>query len=1127
MKSKMTAGSPSARLAGTREQAVKVSDRNILVSAGAGTGKTSVLVERFLHFVANAQVPVTDILALTFTEKAAYEMKSRVYKGLTKLKLETARRDLESAWISTIHAFAARVLREHPLEAGVDPDFRVLESEESDYLKIQSAGAALDRLCEKGNESFELLKIYGENDIVDGMIRVLETARLEGKSLNEFFEKNRTSSAKTLSPDEEVRRAVLLFEELGETQLAKEIGDFQRAGDWDWRRVEAYHEWTSSFSRKRGKKGQEAAWQELKKVLCPAFLAKKLDELAEPWGKRFEQLAVTFEEIYEYEKKEKNFLDFDDLQIRALRLFKKEDPVHQKLRKRYQSRFRQILVDEFQDTNYLQMELIRLLSTGSNLFLVGDYKQSIYAFRGAEPRLFLDKERAYESSGEGLRIPLNVNYRSQPKVLSFINSLFERLWNEDDFHYEKLEPGVAAIQESGKAVELLVTDAEEGEGLDSARMREAAQIAERILELHGEGVAFGDMAVLFQAMNSIGIYEHALKAAGVPYFAVAGRGFYHQPEIRDMVSFLSFLENPRADIALAATLRSPLFQLRDNTLFWLSYHVKKARSERKLSLPLYEGVKNIEQIAEIPEEEKNKVRFFREVGAELLAVKDRVKLTELLDLVLEKTSYELTVLADPQGARRFANLKKLLNLAREFESFEPMRLGAFLKTVKRLETEQIRESEAQMEAEMSGRVVRLLTVHRSKGLEFPVVFVADMGREKMSQDSGKVIAQAEMGYALQLFHPWTTEKELPWRWKQIYEAIRNKHKEEWKRLFYVATTRAKNRLILSGVRKEAGETKESFAAMSSWMEWLTAVLPEVADRVDVRESGDIKLKRKPEVLAEKKTFRKIFSDFRCKPLNDLISSKTVIRKVSEFSDSIFSGMDGDIQVAARTIDLPVSAYAAFVKSPEQYRRIYEIGHADDEPPDLAMPWDGQADDGQLNAADFGTRVHSVLEHLDFDQAEETLDRLTKKIFAEAPLEQKQEVTLIVRHFMQTKLFAELRQAKKIYRELPFVLNERHGLIYGVVDLLFEDRQGRWHVLDYKTAVGDDAKVQSSGYDLQVMIYALAVQRLAGILPAEAVVYFLKNQHEYAVRLDERGLERFAEDLRRLQDEILAYGQNRD
>jgi ATP-dependent exoDNAse (exonuclease V) beta subunit len=216
-----------------------------------------------------------------------------------------------------------------------------------------------------------------------------------------------------------------------------------------------------------------------------------------------------------------------------------------------------------------------------------------------------------------------------------------------------------------------------------------------------------------------------------------------------------------------------------------------------------------------------------------------------------------------------------------------------------------------------------------------------------------------------------------------------------------------------------------------------------------------------------------------------------------------------------------------VKSPEQYRRTYEIGYGGDDQMNPSMPWNGEDVSGQLSAADFGTRVHSVLEHLDFECPEESLGAMMKNIFSDAGPEQKKEVMDIVRCFSQTSLFTELRHAKKIYRELPFVLNERHGLIYGVVDLLFQDRQGRWRVLDYKTAVGDDLKVKESGYHLQVMIYALAVKRLAGILPSEAVVCFLKNHHEYAVSLDESGLECFAEDLRRLQDDIIAFGQKHD
>jgi ATP-dependent helicase/nuclease subunit A len=1106
--------------ADARRQAVKVTGRHILVSAGAG--KTTVLVGRFLALAASGQVPVTEILALTFTEKAAHEMKTRLYREFSRLKLEGARRELESAYISTIHAFAARILREHPIEAGLDPDFRVIESEETDYLKEQSAEEVLSERCEKGNEIFEFVRRYGENSVMAGLSAVLDAARQEGKYLAEFFESFCGKNTGAGSEELIARRGADLFEKLGESGLAEEWARFTRVKDWDWEVLDAYREWAGAFALKRGKKGQEEDWREIKKKISPAFLAGKLDAMVKPWALCFEDLAISFERIYEAKKKAKAFLDFDDLQMRAVRLFKKDSPIHFKLRGRYREKFREILVDEFQDTNRLQLELIELLSRGDNLFFVGDFKQSIYAFRGGEPGLFREKENQCRDSENGLRLSLSVNFRSDPEVLDFINVFFENLWKEDGWAYERLESGKGNAPSKRKAVEWIPVEISEGETLDLARMREASQIAGRILRLAGEGTAFGDMAILFQAMSSVGIYEHALKSAGIPYFSVAGSGFYHQPEIRDMVNYLLFIDNPRADIPLAASLRSPLFQVRDETLFWLSHSVKH-RGEKD-ARPLYDSLHKAEGLAQISGPEKEKIGFFLKVSRELLRVKDRLRLSEFLDLVLEKTAYELAVLADPQGTRRYANLKKMIALARELESYEPMRLGAFLRTVRRLQTEEVKESEAQIESEAGGRVVRLMTIHRAKGLEFPVVFLADLGRKKTSEEAAKIVARAGMGYALQAVHPGTLNAEKPAGWLQIYEAAADSQKEEWKRLFYVGATRAKHKLILSGVfdpDKENKDEETSFYKMPTWMEWVRTIAPACGEWMKIAEKTDLPSKRKPAALAEKKNFREFLEAFDSGKPRSGQSAAEDAKGTGRRASEIFAKAYRQLECPVRTIDLPVSAYAVFRKSPEEYRRIYEIGYAGADLRESGEPAEEIFDEDEVSAADFGTRVHALLEHIDFGGPGDSWESGARAFLDDLSGDQKREAAEILARFRQSNLFARLRGAVKVLRELPFVLNERHGLIYGVIDVLYQDPQKRWHLMDYKTAEGDAEKARRAGYHDQMMIYALAFKRLSGIVPRTAGVYFLKNQQEYTLSLSEKALEDFASGLRETQEKILA------
>ena len=1293
----------------SQQTAVTFTGRNVLVSAGAGTGKTTVLVDRFLHFLVSGQALVGEILALTYTDKAANEMKSRILKKLGELGRERDRRDLESSYISTIHAFCARVLREHPFEAGVDPDFRVIESEESDFLKEQAMDEALEKRCEKGNEIFELLKVYGEKDIREGILKVLDAARHDGKTLAEFFALNpspcplpkgeRGTTASSFSSGQEGTKIPLskgergttepsfsggqketkiplskgekgttassfsggqkgaeiplskgesgttessfsggqkgaeiplskgesgtkiplskgesgttepsfsggqkgaeiplpkgergttepsfsggqketkiplpkgergttepsfssgqkgtkiplplkggedkgegveksipfLLEKLGEEELSRDFERFSNNEAWDWRTVEEYKGWQGGFSRKRGKKG-DSTWTEIK-ALASDFLARKIEVFMKPWAERFESLALSFEEIYEFRKKEKGFLDFEDLQARTVRLFRKQDKISAKLLDRYRRKFRQVLVDEFQDTNPLQLELIELLSLGDNLFFVGDFKQSIYSFRGAEPSLFLAKEKEYGNPERGLLIQLMENFRTAAPVLDFINRLFDHLWQEDSMPFQGLvackdgsdkepracrnhEVSAKAKPEGPPSVELIAVPKKDEESMDLARMREADLIAERVLELYEQGTAYGEIAVLFQVMTDIGLYEQALKKRGIPYYSVAGTGFYHQPEIRDMVSFLSFLENPLADIPLAAALRSPLFQVNDNTLFWLSRRAK-GEDALKQATPLYAGVKDFEGISQIPAEEKEKLRFFLKISGEFLAVKDRLKLTELLDSILEKTSYELTVLADPQGVRRYANLKKMINLAREFERVEPLALGAFLGILRRLETHEVRESEAQVEAEESGRVVRLLSIHRSKGLEFKAVIVADLAREKRSDPTSWLKAEPGAGYSLKVRNEITGDREEPAGWLRLEERLNRKRKQEWKRQFYVAATRAKEKLILSGVHKEKKSEKETFSEMACWMDWMQAMPPELMEGVTVHSPEGPGFLARKRSLAEKKMFEEVFENLEPHPVEEILPGQKEREQAEAAGKTILSVLEKKPRTSARVIDLPVSAYAAFEKSPQKYRDIYEIGYPDEgEPERTDAPEPGDS------YADFGTAVHRVLELLDFNDPAADLKKLVREACAGMTKEREEEAAGIVGRFCVSPLFDRLKHAQKVYRELPFVINQRHGRVEGVIDVLFQDAAGNWHVLDYKTAVGDAVKSKEAGYELQIGIYAFAAHKILKISPKTGIVYFLKNEFAQVLELDAAALKAAGARLAGLQDSILQLG----
>lgn len=1083
-------------LSETQRLAVETVGKNVCVSAGAGSGKTRVLVERFLHLVTCHQISPQAILAITFTEKAANEMKRRIVTRLRAEGLEEARREVENAAIGTIHSFAARLLREHPIEAGVDPHFVILESAESGLLQERALDETIETLV-AAEEVFNLLHLYGEKGVREGILEAYRCSRNSEASFEEILKRRTQASRKDferalkenlaatsgVKGQEEVQGALLLFFEK-DTFSLEEIEDLMAL---------------KGKLRAAGKP-KEAIRQVQETILDFASFLR--EEITLPQREVFVRLALQFEKTYEKAKRRERSLDFDDLQLRAVRLLGAGSPASKVLGRIYQGKFREILVDEFQDTNHLQNRLLELVRRESNLFVVGDFKQSIYGFRGTQVEIFLEKEKAFQTDPHGSRVSLAENYRTRPRLIDFVNGFFETLWKEDNLPFEPLqatrpeegtEPGVAWLR----------LKQEKGESLDEVRIREARTLARHVQALVKEaGFQYREIAFLFEALTHVHFYEQELRRAEIPYFVVSNRGFYSQPEIRDVVTFLFALENPKRDVSLAAALRSPLFQVSDETLFWLARHAKKESDET----PLAEGLGVYESIAEISEGEKEKLRFFKTTSHNLLEEKERLRIAELIEKILRITSFDLYVLKLRQGERRLANLRKLVEVAREMESKGPLPLGDFVRAVKGLETREVRESQAQVEAE-EGNVVRLMSIHMAKGLEFPVVFLPDLGRGEKTE-GGRFLVSEKEGLGL--------EGTLTFRRnKKRLERFRS---EESKRLLYVAMTRAKERLVLSGPHEE-GESKESFHEMSSWAEWVGRILGEGNGEVRIlseAEPGPFPFeRRKP--LAERKSIRRRLESLSPLPL----------RKPSAEIERIFDSLTPPEKVYFQRIDLPVSAFLLFAKDPEAYFQVYEIGIPDEERTrrPLEVKDEEEREEEELTSAQFGTRVHQILEQflvrrLGLRDADRAVHRFTQDL---GPKE-REEISEMVRRFARSEEAQEIFKAEVFYPELPFVLRLPHGLVQGTLDLVYRNRKGEWIILDYKTSVVDERTLAQRGeeYRVQLELYALALGQILGCPPVQARIHFLRPGLIYPIPFDREGFEALWKKFTDLQKEILNF-----
>jgi ATP-dependent helicase/nuclease subunit A len=1078
-------------LSKAQEQAVETVGKHLCVSAGAGSGKTRVLVERFLHLVIEQKISPASILAITFTEKAANEMKRRIVERLREEKLEAARRDVENASIGTIHSFCARILREHPVEAAVDPHFVILESAEAELLQERVLDDTVERLALEA-EVFQLLRIYGEESVRKGILEAYRKSRNSETPFEAVLK--RRSEANIDAFKSEINQIVAKIE--GVPAVDEVRGNL----------VESPQEALGAL--KGNLKGGAKYKEEISRLkeLLQELVAFRFEEKSLAAKEIFIRAALEFEKAYEALKREERALDFDDLQLRAVRLLGSDSKVSRAMRKLYQEKFAEILVDEFQDTNRLQDRLLELVRREANLFVVGDLKQSIYSFRGTEVGIFIEKEKAFT------RVPLQENYRARPRLIDFLNRFFEILWREDAASFEPL---VATRTEEGKrprVARLALEQSKEKKKIEELRICEARSLARTIQKLHREeGVPYRDIACLFEATTSVHFYEQEFRRDDIPYFVVSSRGFYTQPEVRDVVSFLSVLENPKRDVPLAASLRSPLFQISDDTLFWLA---RKAKPEKeKSATPLLEGLEAFESIPEISAAEKEKLRFFKAAFERFLQKKEKFRIAELIEAILKATHYDLYVLKLRQGERRFANLKKLVEIAREVEAKETLHLSEFVRLVKGLETRDLRQSQAQIASE-EGEVVKLMTIHAAKGLEFPVVILPDLGRKEPADGTHFLLSEEGLGIKAWDGEAWDFRETLTFR--QNKARLERARSEESKRLLYVAMTRAKERLILSGPHDPP--KKESFHEMATWAQWVERILSE----------GEWEIETIPEAPREPFPFEKRKALAYRKPIQKRLEALSPIRlrETPAEVDSILENLTRKERTYFQRIDLPVSALLLFAKDPEAYFQVYEIGvSALAREGTLEVKEEEIPDEETLTSAEFGTRVHQILEQvflrrLVSAKAESLAARLTQDLSER----EREEIAGMIRRFLQSEQAEEILKSKSLHPELPFVLRLPHGLVHGKIDLAYRNDRGEWMILDYKTSSVDESSFTERGeaYRPQLELYALAVRQILGTAPVRAEAIFLRPGLTHPLPFEPGDFEKMLRKFGDLQLEILRF-----
>ena len=787
----------------SQKQAIEHGDGLLAVVAGAGSGKTGVLTERFVHLVAHHGVPPEHILTITFTRAATAEMKTRIIRKLEQRGLRDARTRIESAYIHTVHALCRRILQENPFEAGIDPEPSVLPAPAANHLKREAFHRALASLLRQPRDFeadplIDLIADYLNLDAVRGdplqalyelVQRVADATRHQGYTADDLERWRRTyPSAEALAlhyvqnylnpPPAGSSR------ERGEPHgfgfPSRSGGNLTEGGESsvslatldDLRALTTHLQQTHP----------EAAFT-LSSLL--ANFDPALERRARELACALLELTVEYLRAYEALKQTRGALDFDDMQIRALQLLRNCATV----RRRYQRMFRYTLVDETQDIDRLQAQIIDILSAGGNLMVVGDAQQSIYGFRYADPRVFEGwQQRACDNGGR--LVPLQANFRSHPDILAFVEKVFGHWWGARFLVLQPMRPAAPAHEEPRVQVWVMP----QRDAAAEARLV-ASQIHHWVstgsLSVHDPETGalrpaqYGDFALLFHQFTKVGAFEQAFRAVGVPYYVVGGgRGYWTQYEVRDLTNLLRALSDPEDALALAAVLRSPLVGLSLDALMSLTLHAERAEMLLRLCL---------QAELELDPNDRARLEAFLEWFEPLCQRVGEWSVGALLARALEASQYESRLLAHGEaGKQAVANVRKLLAMALEQPTVAPREFAAQLELTSRLEQ---REGNAPTYEE-SANVVRFYTVHAAKGLEFPVVFVVDTAYRERPREVGLEVDAEKGVVALQVVRPDVPTPYEPVPLKVLREQADKREDAEGLRKLYVALTRARDYLIV-------------------------------------------------------------------------------------------------------------------------------------------------------------------------------------------------------------------------------------------------------------------------------------------------------------------------------------------
>ena len=1173
-----------------QKQAIYEKDSNILVAAAAGSGKTAVLVERIINKIINENIDIDKLLVVTFTNAAASEMRERVLNAIYK-KIDENPEDerlqrqvtlLNKASICTIDSFCLDVVRNNFFEIDISQNFRIGDTTEIEILKQEVIEDLFEEKYETENKDFEkLINTYTSykddtplKELILKIYTYIQSNPFPEKWLNEKIEMFNLSNeldndfAQTiwgkllLKEVEEILEDGMLKLETERSNLAKysELSKYYLIINDDIEQLEMlkanldswdkaytlvgnikFKTWTADKkitleAKDIAKVTRDAVKESLKKVMekILIFDSKEANEDINNMYqilKKLEQIILEFGERFTKRKKEKNIVDFSDVEHFALKILLDENEQPTEIAKKYQEKFEEIAIDEYQDSNLVQEYILTSISRGNNIFMVGDVKQSIYKFRQARPDLFLSKYKTYKTKNykneeDDLKIQLFKNFRSRREVLDFSNMIFANIMSEElgELNYTqeeylnlgasyedtqqdlRTEIDILNIEESLEQEDYSAESSEENEEKERVENieLEAKFVANRIKQLidnkfqiydakkqEKRDIRYKDIVVLLRSTKEPApIFEKEILNLGMPVFSDSSSEYLESIEIQTIMSLLRVIDNPMQEIPLVAVMRSSIGGFTDNELVQIRLSDK------------YDNFYNtiLKAKKDVDTKLRTKIEKFLNNLEMWRKEQEYLSLDELIWKIYNDTGYYNYVGLMTNGELRQANLKMLFERAKQCESISFKGLFNFINYINKVKTSSKDMDSAKVIGE-NDDVIRIMSIHKSKGLEFPVVFLSGTGKQFNMQDlNNKILLHPEIGIGVK-YIDYDMQIEYDTLSKQsMKNQIMLETLSEEMRVLYVALTRAKEKLIITGYstaekQKEMDELVFKYDKLNhillkkykSYLDWIKLVY--IYNKDEMSELSTIEIFEKNQIL---KMCKKNDNDETNPATNDILKKLDNVnieeeeqRRITQILEYEYKNKDSTV-IPTKTSVTEIKEMTKKGPSPNSRRKG----------PSPNLPKFLQTDEEiKITNAEKGTLIHLCMQKLDLTKSTYTFNDVKEMV---AQLEAKKIITPKeaeaininkVYQFTKSKIWNEMIQAKEVQREKPFYINipakeiynnekiDEKLLVQGIIDLYYITQNDELILVDFKTDYVEDRNEQNliDKYKTQLELYKRALE----------------------------------------------------